>query len=274
MPATRLLRAGDQIDLSSLSFPLIVKPDNGIRGKGVHLIENENQLKKALSVDYPVLIQSYVDLPLEFGVFYYHNTLTGQSGITGVTGKRFLTVEGDGYSTLSELLRKTPRASGKLRHYQKKLSEEWENVLKAGELRVIEQIGNHNRGTLFYDASSLINHNMVQLFEEIARNIGGFYWGRFDIRVAQLDDLYTGNQLKVLEVNGSQSEPTHLYDPAYNLFYAYTVMLKHFRLNYRFAQSLVKQGLSQYPKPGHFLKELRTHLQHESRLQRTLKAQS
>jgi hypothetical protein len=115
---------------------------------------------------------------------------------------------------------------------------------------------------------------MVQLFEEIAQNIGGFYWGRFDIRVAQIKDLYTGNHLKVLEVNGSQSEPTHLYDPGYNLLHAYSVMLKHFRLNYRFARSLVNQGISQYPKTREFLQELRRHMLHESRLQKGLKMHS
>ncbi|HKK89079.1 MAG TPA: hypothetical protein VJ917_09530, partial [Saprospiraceae bacterium] len=265
---------GDELDMSGMSYPLIIKPDNGLRGKGVHLIHSEDDLKKALQVDYPVLLQRYVDLPLEFGVFYYHNHLTGQSGITGVTGKRFLTVQGDGSSTLGELLRKMPRASRNLRHYKEKLLEDWQSILRAGDSRIVEQIGNHNRGTLFFDASVLINEEMVKLFEEIAQNINGFYWGRFDIRVAETSDLYTGNQLKVLEVNGSQSEPTHLYDPGYNLLHAYTVVLKHFKLNYQFAKNLVAQGLSQYPKPFLFLKELRSHLQHRSKLQRTIKAQS
>lgn len=273
-PETSLVLPGDEIDMSTLSYPLIIKPDNGLRGKGVHLIENKDDLKKALQVDYPVLVQRYIDLPLEFGVFYYHNMLTGQSGITGVTGKQFLTVQGDGSSTLEELLRKMPRASSNLGHYKEKLLADWQSVLGTGESRIVEQIGNHNRGTLFFDASYLINDEMVKLFEDIAQNIHGFYWGRFDIRVAETNDLYTGNHLKVLEVNGSQSEPTHLYDPGYSLLHAYTVMLKHFRLNYQFAKTLVGQGLSQYPKPALFLKELRSHLEHRSKIQNTLKAQS
>lgn len=274
IPKTMLLKPGDHPDYSALSYPLVVKPDNGLRGKGVHIVGNKRELDLALSVEYPVLLQHYVDLPLEFGVFFYRDTRTGKPSISGVTGKHFLTVKGDGRSTVGELLRKMPRASGKLRHYKEKLLKDWQVVLQEGESRIVEQIGNHNRGTLFYDASELINMQMVDLFENIADKINGFNWGRFDIRVASINDLYSGDQLKILEVNGSQSEPTHLYDPGYNLLHAYRVVLKHFRLNYRFARSLVKQGISQYPSPRQFLTELRRHLQHSSRIQNKLKAQS
>ena len=122
-PESVILKPGETLDLRSLQFPLVVKPDNGLRGKGVHIIENENQLASALEVDYPVLIQSYVELPYEFGVFYFHNALTNQSGITGVTGKKFLTVTGDGKSTMEELLRRTPRASAKILYYKTSLKD-------------------------------------------------------------------------------------------------------------------------------------------------------
>ena len=66
----------DEIKISmkeaGLSFPVVVKPDVGERGFKVELMYNEGELHQYLIDNEDTLImQEYIDLPMEVGVFYY-----------------------------------------------------------------------------------------------------------------------------------------------------------------------------------------------------------
>lgn len=270
IPYTTLLQGREQKDkFTSSSFPIIVKPDIGLRGLGVDLVKNPDQLKKALDVPYDILVQEYIDYHLEFGVFYSCNPETMTPKITGVTGKQFLSISGDGIHSFGELLNRNPRIGKNRDRFKNEYQSQWNRILNKGEHITIENIGNHNRGTLFYDASHLIDERMIHLFQKIAENIQGFYWGRFDVRVKTESDLYTGDHLKIIEVNGSQSEPTHLYDPRYSIFRAYRVLFQHCKLNYLLTHTLVQKNLSEYPRPKQFIEELKKHFHHRSEIKQT-----
>ena len=54
------------IDQFQMSFPLVLKPDIGLKGLGVHFIENYSQLEKEVkNLDSDYLIQEKIDSMIE-----------------------------------------------------------------------------------------------------------------------------------------------------------------------------------------------------------------
>ena len=63
--------------LKQLHFPLIIKPDKGERGKGVEKLESINMLSNYLNQyknNDTLLIQEFIDYPIELGVLFYWDT--------------------------------------------------------------------------------------------------------------------------------------------------------------------------------------------------------
>jgi hypothetical protein len=79
-------------------------------------------------------------------------------------------------------------------------------------------------------------------FDEISKQIEGFYFGRFDLRCGSIEDLYSGN-IKIVELNGCGAEPAHIYDPEFKLFNAVGVLLTHWRQIFEIARENHKRGV-------------------------------
>ncbi len=58
----------------------------------------------------------------------------------------------------------------------------------------------------------LISTELEAVFDQLSNTVGGFYFGRFDVLADAVADLERGN-FKVVELNGANSMPLHLYDP-------------------------------------------------------------
>lgn len=221
------------INENQLTYPIICKPDQGERGFGVEKINDEKQLDNYLvRIDRDFIVQEHVAYPIELGVMYYRIPGAKKGTIHSVVQKEFLTVVGNGKSTLKELLQQNERA---MYHYNMLLdlyTNQLDIVLKIGEKKELISIGNHCRGTTFLNGNHLINQKLVTVFDSIAKPIDGFYFGRFDLRVSSLDDLYQGDNIKILELNGVNSEPAHIYDPNMSLLEAYRVLFRHWGIIY------------------------------------------
>lgn len=228
---TRMAAAG-------LAFPVILKPDVGERGEGVRLVQTPADLAAWLESggQVPFLVQEWVPGPLEFGVFYYRLPDGSASGVTSVVGKEFLTVRGDGYSTIRHLLTPNERARMAWTALTPVLAELGARVPARGETVLVQPIGNHCRGTKFRNANDLLSPELDRVFDRIAGPMPGFNYGRFDIRVPSVADLLTGRNIRVLEVNGVTSEPGHVYDPAYALWRAYADIARHLRIQYQISR--------------------------------------
>ena len=148
---------------------------------------------------------------------YYRYPNQEKGYISGITIKEFFTVTGDGTSTIRELVQQDERGQRYGELFEEVNKEKIDEVLAKGEIKQLNYIGNHSKGTKFLNGNHLINDELVNVFDTIARSIEGFYYGRFDIKVTSLEDLYVGKNIKVLEVNGIQSEPSHIYDPSTSL---------------------------------------------------------
>ena len=66
--------------------------------------------------------------------------------------------------------------------------------------------------------------------------MNGFYFGRLDIRFNSWEELKQGKNFSIIELNGSGSEPTHIYDPKHSVFWAWKEITKHWKILYRISK--------------------------------------
>ncbi|MCU0382795.1 MAG: hypothetical protein MUF68_01900 [Cyclobacteriaceae bacterium] len=232
----------------AFTYPVIFKPDLGERGFFVRRINNEEDAQQYLK-EFPhdFLVQEYVELPLEFGVFYkrYPNQKFGV--VFSITGKEFLSVKGNGIATLQQLILQKDRA--KLQW--EKLKEVWKDNLQSipneGEEIILNKIGNHSLGTQFTNGNYLISEKLNNSFDNIAKNIPDFYYGRFDLRCNSISDLENGI-VKVVELNGCGAEPAHIYEPGYSFFKATKEIIEHWKSIYDIAIQNNKNGIAFYTR--------------------------
>ena len=219
-----------QFESGAFQFPVICKPNIGERGNAVEKVSNIESLEKyhASSDDY--LIQEFIDFDIELGVLY-HRFPSNKSGIiTSITKKSFLKVLGDGKSTIEQLMKLSDRARFQMLAMQKKLGAGMKNIPKKNESILLEPIGNHCRGTTFLDFNRLINKELTNVFDKISIPIEGFHYGRFDLKVKSIEDLYLGKNIKIMELNGVSADPGHIYDPEYKLMKAYLDVAMHWKI--------------------------------------------
>lgn len=236
-PGTKAVSAIVFMSEHQITFPCVLKPNDGERGRGVEIIENDvdmaNYLEKYGQEE--LLLQEFVDYPIELGVFVYKDPESGKWKIPSVVQKKFFGVIGDGKKTVGELVQVSKRGKLIFPRLKQKYQPFWDSVLPTGQKLCLEKIGNHCRGTEFVSGQELINARLHEVFSEIADGISGFEYGRFDLKVKSLEDLYNGTKIQILEINGINAEPGHIYDANYTLFRAYSDVKKHFDILYSIA---------------------------------------
>lgn len=243
MPSTKR-EIIDTMQKAGLRFPVIFKPDLGERGFMVCRINSEADVDNYLiKMKYPFLLQELIDLPLEFGVFYLRFPHQPRGKITSLVMKEMLSVCGDGYSTLQQLIFKKERAKLQWETLRQMYADRLNEIVPQGESIELVSIGNHCLGTKFLDGSHLINEKLSTTFDHISKQIDGFYFGRFDLRCASIQDLYEG-EVKILELNGCGAEPAHIYDPGFSLLKAIRVLIVHWQNIFLIARENVKHGAS------------------------------
>lgn len=239
LPETVLIKAGSSLEAyKDLSYPRILKPDQGERGLLVSKVDSFNEVKSIVA-KYPnidFLLQEFVEYPLELGVFLIKEKSGWQ--ISSITAKKFLSLTGDGFSTIKELALKDERARGFLH----KLIDETK-VLQKGETLLIEPIGNHSRGTEFVNACNHISADLIDAFKDFLDSLKGINYCRLDLKTATWNDLEDGN-FKIMEINGVSAEPGHIYDPSMSLKDAYKDLFKHWKSMARIAEDNIEEGES------------------------------
>ncbi len=228
-------------------FPIILKPDEGERGWKVEKINNDSELDGYLSTaPEKLMLQEFIDLPEEYGVMYYRfpNKKTGH--ISSLMKRDFLTVTGDGSHTLLELICKSERCSSHLARLKRKFRNELHCILPPGERKILEPIGNHNRGTSFINSKSLINSDLVSAFDHVSAQLYEWYFGRYDIKTKSYEAMIAGD-FKVVEVNGVNSEPAHIYDSSTRLFKAYQDLFFHWNTILQISIENRKRGFKAEP---------------------------
>lgn len=236
------------IDKAGLAYPVIAKPDIGERGIFVEKINTEDELIDYISKIRPVgvnyLIQEYIYFECELAVLYYRFPGDSRGKITSICIKEFLSITGDGVTTMRGLIEKVPRARFQLSTLEQKYGAALNNILPSGEKKMLVPIGNHRLGTTFLNGADLIDEQLTSVFDKISLQIEGMYYGRFDMRCKDLASLREGKTIKILEYNGVGSDPAHIYQPGYSFFRACRDYFYHWSIIYAVSRKCHLNGIS------------------------------
>ncbi len=229
--ARTLEEAEAALEGASIDYPFVAKPDIGMRGAGVQVVNSKAELKAYIE-RFPaganLLLQALVDMEGEAGVFYVRHPDEDKGRIISLTLKYFPRVTGNGRSTLRELILADARA-GKLAHlYLERHRERLGDVIPAGESIRLAFAGNHCRGTIFRNGNDEITEAMTQRFDAIAQTMDGFHVGRFDVRFADFKAFQAGEGFRIIEINGAGGEATHIWDSRTTLLEAYGTLMRQF----------------------------------------------
>ncbi|WP_181956150.1 hypothetical protein [Dyadobacter frigoris] len=251
-PVTVFIKRGSNPDLlgcklnfAEMNFPVIAKPNAGERGWRVEKIVDMEALEayhQTSPIDY--LIQEYVDYPLELGVFYYRMPDQQKGTISSIVQKEFLSVTGNGFDSLADLILANDRAVLQWDLLKVKYAALLSFVLPDEEKMTLVSIGNHCLGTKFLNANHLITPELTAVFDHISTQIDGFYFGRYDLRCTNLKDLYLGKNIKIMELNGAGAEPAHIYDPGFSILEGWKVLLHHWHILYKISSFNHKNGVA------------------------------
>lgn len=246
VPETIFIECTKKLPDTILAFPFIAKPDIGGRGRKIKIINSLVELQAyhdTVGEDY--LIQKIIPYELELGIFYVKIPSQKKGKIISLTEKEFLKVIGDGKKTIRELLLEIKRAKDQI----VRLSDgiDFNIILPAGEEFLVEPIGNHSRGTVFLNKNEKINPLLEANFEKITKQIKGFHYGRFDFRVRSWEDLYEGNEIYILELNGLTSMDTHIFDPHFRLRDVLPVLIQNCRYCFLIARENLRNNIPSTP---------------------------
>jgi D-alanine-D-alanine ligase-like ATP-grasp enzyme len=247
-PKTIFIKKGTSLDSlnklkreAGIDFPCIAKPNVGERGFLVSKIENEQNLADYLNhANFDFIIQEFVEAPLELSVLHYLPPGQEKGRTTSICKKEFLSVKGDGQSTVRALMHENERAILQLQRFEKEKPDLLNTIPEKGKRLLLEPIGNHCKGTTFLSGNDQIDGTLQNIFDQIMSKMEGIHYGRFDLRCESWEALKQG-KMKILEFNGIAAEPAHIYDPEIPVIEKYKVIYRHWNIIfhlYRIQKSL------------------------------------
>jgi len=263
-PETIFVKKGETIEdvlpkilIHHIKFPLIIKPDIGFRGLLVKKINSEEELsayiKKYNSIN--LIVQELIDYNNECGLFYHKIPGENKGSITSITLKKYLTVVGDGKSTLLELIKNDKRAKVYIELISELNKDKLATVPSESEEIILNIIGNHSKGTQFINGNHLISEELTEILDDLSSNIEGWHYGRVDIKYNSFNELLKGQNFKIIEINGIISEPTHIYDPLKgNYFSALKAIKDHWKLIYIISVKNNKLNNASFTNLGYLIK--------------------
>ncbi len=236
-PHTRASLLTDWMSSRGVSWPVILKPDEGQRGYAVKRVsDSARALAYLTEATSAVVAQPYIEGPHECGILWARTldddgSLTDTGRIFSITRKTFPEVVGDGEHTLQELIERHPRHGLQAPLFLERFPLASRQLPEAGETVRLGVAGNHCQGTMFTDGADLITPELTNAVSALALGFrGGFDYGRFDVRYTSDADLRQGRGFVILELNGITSESTNLYDPTRSLLWAYGVLFRQWRV--------------------------------------------
>ena len=230
---------------AALTYPVIVKPDLGLCGYGVRRIDSAPQLlayARAFPDGETIVLQRYLADEGEAGIFYARDPASGQGRITGLALRRFPQVTGDGRSTVAQLMRASARAQRLLGRAAHQCAADPDAIPAPGEKVRLSTIGSTRVGGLYLDGGHLVTPALTAAIDAIARDMGEFHFGRFDVRFASEAALRAGSGFSIMEVNGAGSEAIEAWDPATSLRQGFRIIFAKQRLLFEIGAANRRRG--------------------------------
>jgi hypothetical protein len=279
-PKTFFVKAGQSseeikrvIQTECFTYPFVVKPDVAMQGVLFRVIKNEDEWQRyhaAVPVDY--LIQAYIELPLEFSVFYIRYPGEAKGKITGFVMKDYLHVTGDGSKTLEQLVMEDPRAMHRVSEMKRKHKDNWKMIPAKNEKYYLSVAGNHNRGARFVNLNKEIDQQLSDVFDRLNNESNNLYYGRYDMKCASIEELKKGNNFWILEFNGAGAAPQSIYDCGMRYGKALAVIIDHWHDLYKIGKINHKKGVPYWSflKGHYFLKRAKKDFKHLQKIDASL----
>lgn len=233
------------LQANGFTFPAAVKPDVGRMGLMFRKINSFSELQAyhdRMKCDY--IIQKFIEYPLEVSVFYYRFPGHSRGTITGFVKKEYLTVTGDGKSTLWELIQSYPRVRFRLEEMKLKHARELDTIIDEGQNYILSHALNLSRGGKLISLEHEKDERLLKLFDDLSVYSGAFYYGRYDIKCSSIEDLKNGKNFSILEFNGSGAEPHHIYGNGNTFFQALKILLNHWNILYKISIANHRKGIA------------------------------
>lgn len=253
---TRLVIAMIRDDPRLGGYPVILKPDVSQRGHAVKLARTDEDVHQYFEqMTRPALVQKYHPGPHEAGVLWSRVPVRGRpvgdcpGEVFTVTRKIFPIIVGDGQRTLEHLIWEHPRYRMQAEVFLSRFAGQTDRVPADGERIRLAVAGNHCQGTMFIDGSDLVSEELTELLSATLSRAGvngagpGFDFGRLDIRYTDDESLRLGRGLAIVEVNGTMSESTNMYDPGKGIFWTYGVLGRHWKRLFRLGHKRRLEGV-------------------------------
>lgn len=216
-----------------LTLPLVCKPDIGCRGSGVTLVKDDNALAEYLRkfpANANIVVQKLADYEPEAGVFYVRMPNQSKGEIISLAIKYTPYLVGDGKHTLLQLMEQDPRVKELMHLYTNRLQDSLNTVLEKDEVFRLVFSASHCRGAIFRDGNQFITQALTDSLDVIMKDLPDFYYGRLDVKFANVEALQNGETLQIIEINSASSEPLHIWDRNTPFLMAIKALLRQYRL--------------------------------------------
>ena len=243
-PGLALVQVMDRLDAAGLSFPLVAKPDMGWCGYGVRLLDSREALADYLH-RFPqgetFLLQRYLPEPGEAGLFYMREPSAANGTLIGILLRHYPSVTGDGHASVAELIERDLRLRRSTDNPMHECRYDPQQVPAQGESVRLSTVASTRVGGCYQDGSEHATPALTQRVDAIAKDMGLFLVGRFDVRYRSLEALRRG-EFTIMEVNGAGSEAVHAWDPKYSIRDVYRIVFAKQRLLFKISDENRRRG--------------------------------
>jgi hypothetical protein len=246
-PAMTFEQVQSLVEKNQFTFPIAVKPDKGMMGLMFRKVESIRQLQqyhRAMPVNY--IIQELITYPIEVSVFYYRYPNEAKGHITGFVRKEYMEVTGDGISNLKTLILNYPRAQFRLKELFSKHESKLNSILAKGETYCLSYALNLSRGGRLVSLEHEKDDRLLNVFDELSHYANYFYYGRYDIRCASIEELKQGKKFSILEYNGCGAEAHHVYGNKNSFFKACRILIDHWNILYTISNYNYRHGIHRW----------------------------
>jgi len=218
-----------------LDYPVVAKPEIGWCGFGVRRIDDASALADYLA-RFPTgedfILQRYLDEPGEAGLFYVREPGQSSGGLVAILLRAFPSVIGNGMDDMGTLVRRDARARRGMHDSKHAARFDPRYVPAVGEMVRVATVASTRVGGGYEDGTRLRTAALDAKVDAIARDMGDFHVGRFDVRYATPAALAAGD-FTIMEVNGAGSEAVHAWDPRYGIADVYRIVFAKQRMLFR-----------------------------------------
>ena len=238
---TAMVRPGTDAEAerrrAGLAFPLVAKPDVGWCGYGVRRVDDAAALDayaRAFPREAAFLLQPFITGPMEAGLMYRRQPGAPRGELVAVTLRHAPAVLGDGRRSIAALAAADPRLRGRTLPSAAR-------VPVRGERVGLSTVASLRVGARYEAAPFLITPALAARVDAIARGMGEFHAGRFDVRFASMADLRAG-RFTIIEVNGVGAESIDAWDPQLGLLAAFARVFANHRAVFALGAAMRARG--------------------------------